>query len=203
MPPFRYRLRPARRQGWSSVGIRWRPMRPSDPVGSPPPSLVQVSPAFVDFQTPEPGPALVMPSASGAARKSAAYMTRGSLGAAHELGRSGERIGLEDVAPGATAIGRLEDVRDRPRAEQATRSTRRDDVVVRRINHDACDVVRFLEPHLLPRLSTVGGLVDAVAERGGLPIIDLTSADPDEIGIRSVIRRPRRSTSGRRPERAV
>ena len=39
------------------------------------------------------------------------------------------------------------------------------------------------EPHVLPRLAAVGGLVDAVAPRAALAVVVLAAADPHGVGV--------------------
>src|SRR5260370_7365335 len=48
-----------------------------------------------------------------------------------------------------------------------------------RMNHDAPDVPRGLQPHLLPGLSAVERLVCSIAPGGALPVVRLAGTDPN------------------------
>src|SRR5262249_50665052 len=59
-----------------------------------------------------------------------------------------------------------------------------DDVRVLRVDDDPDDALGLLEPHVRPGLATVGGLVDAVADRDRVPRPGLAAADPDRLRVR-------------------
>src|SRR5688500_18072440 len=58
-----------------------------------------------------------------------------------------------------------------------------DDVRVKRMHDDAPDVMRVAKPHVLPRLSAVGRLVDPITPRGALSVIGFSGANPDDVRI--------------------
>ena len=54
------------------------------------------------------------------------------------------------------------------------------------MDEDASDVPAPLKPHVPPGVSTVDGLVDAVAPAGRLPVLRFAGADPDQVRVRLV-----------------
>ena len=100
-----------------------------------------------------------------------------------ELGGACVLVDEQDVVPRQSAIGGLEDTPFLAGTPKATQRGDVDDVVVHGIHDDAGDVLRVAKPHVLPRLSPVGRLVDAVAPRAALPVVVLPCADPYQIGV--------------------
>ena len=56
-------------------------------------------------------------------------------------------------------------------------------VGVTRIDSDRSDLLRLLEPHVLPRASAVSGFVNSVARRGVAPDAGLAHSGVDHVGI--------------------
>ena len=68
-------------------------------------------------------------------------------------------------------------------AVQVTERGHVDDVRVGRMNHDPADAAAVVEPHVLPALAAVSGLVDTVANDDVAADEALTSARPHDVGI--------------------
>src|SRR6185437_5354551 len=80
-----------------------------------------------------------------------------------EARAAGVLVHEEDALPRRAAVGRLEDAALLLRRGDASDRARINDVGVGRVDDDAADAARLLEPGVLPRHAGVGGLVDAVA----------------------------------------
>jgi hypothetical protein len=101
----------------------------------------------------------------------------------HELDRARRVISKEDFLPGLAAVGGLEHAAFGIRRPDVAERGHVRHVRVARIEHDARDLLRLLEPDVLPRLAGVGGLPHSVAVRHVAANRILAAADPDYIGI--------------------
>ena len=90
---------------------------------------------------------------------------------------------MEDVLPRLAAVVGAEDAALLVRAPQVTHRRNVHDVRVARMDEDAPDVLRGVEAHVAPGVPGVGGLVDAVAPAGRLPVLRLPGADPDQVWV--------------------
>src|SRR5581483_3626093 len=52
------------------------------------------------------------------------------------------------------------------------------------MDSDAADLERLLEPHVLPSLAAVGGLVNSISIGDGVTRVRFAGADPNDIAIR-------------------
>src|SRR5262249_55841761 len=98
-----------------------------------------------------------------------------------EIVRARLLVDEEHALPRLAAIRRL--VTPATAAWSEDRADRRDqhDVVVARIDQDAVDVLRVLEPDVGERLTAVGGLPHTVAPRRGLTVVGFACPDPNDI----------------------
>src|SRR5207249_3562676 len=85
--------------------------------------------------------------------------------------------------PRLAAVGRLIDAAVGPRAPEVTQRRDVDHIGILRIDGDAADFARLLEPHVGPRSTPVGGFVDAVAPPLGAQAVALARARPHDVGI--------------------
>ena len=92
-------------------------------------------------------------------------------------------IALEHELPALAAIGRLVDATVTTGAKERARRSNECDVVVAGIENNAIDVLGVLESHIGKRLAAIGGLPHAVAPAGGLAIVRLTGADPNDVRV--------------------
>ena len=143
---------------------------------------------------PLPGVAAVGRLPDAAARPAAVHAARGAAPLIHrrvenpvvgrihhEIVRAGVVVHLQRLLPGPAAVGRLVDAALAAGPEQAAGRRDEHDVVVARIDDDAVDEARGLEPHVRVGLAAVGRLVDAVAPARALAVVRLAGADPDQI----------------------
>jgi hypothetical protein len=86
--------------------------------------------------------------------------------------------------PVGAAVRRLVEAALLVRSEQVPDRGDVEDIRVLRMDDDARDALCLLQPHLLPRLAGVGGLVDAGAERGALAVVRFARADIHDVRIR-------------------
>src|SRR5690606_32209117 len=112
-----------------------------------------------------------------------------------EVVRARLLVDVQHLAPRAAAVRRLEDAAVRVARPLHARCRDPDDVGVRRMYEDTADRVRARESHVLPRLTTVRGLVDAGARVRAAEDVRLARAHPQDVRIR---RREREIADGRR-----
>src|SRR5207248_6765343 len=80
-------------------------------------------------------------------------------------------------------VGRLVEAAIRAVAPQLSGGAGVDGVGVARIDDDARDPLRLREPHVLPALAAVDGLVDAVADGDGIARPRFARSHPDDLRI--------------------
>src|SRR5262249_1484328 len=90
----------------------------------------------------------------------------------------------EHLGPVLAAVGRLVDAALLAGPVQPPERPDVDDVGVLRVNGEFADLESLLQPHVLPGLAAVGGLVDAVAVGDGVARVVLAGADPDDVPVR-------------------
>src|SRR5262249_55954630 len=98
--------------------------------------------------------------------------------------KSSVLVDVLDLRPRLAAVRRLVDAAVRARAEQMAGRGDVDDVRILRIDHDARDGLRLLEPDVRERLAAVFALVDPVAEGRRLPIVRFTRPDIHDVRVR-------------------
>ncbi len=115
---------------------------------------------------------------------------------------------VERLGPCLAAVGRLEDAPLGVPGVEVTEGGDVHRVGELRIDDDAADVVRVLQPHVRPGLAAVGRLVDTVAPVGAARGGRLAGADPHDVWIRGshgdvTDRDDRLVVEDRRPRNAV
>src|SRR5690606_14656445 len=90
----------------------------------------------------------------------------------------------EDALPGLAAVGRAVQPAVRIGTEDVAERRDVDDVRVRGVDRDLADVAGRLQAHVLPALSGIGGLVDAVAARDVAADRRLAHPDIDHVRVR-------------------
>ena len=107
----------------------------------------------------------------------------GIAGIDYHVGDTGALARREHRVPALAAVGGL--VQSAVAAIGPERTLRRDvyHIAVARIDHDSRDVLRLLNPHLLPGATGVVGSIDAVAIRDAALRIVFAGADPDRRGV--------------------
>ena len=96
---------------------------------------------------------------------------------------AGVLIAAEHEAPGLAAVDGLVDAAFAAGAEERAGGGDEDDVVVGGVDQHLADVHRRTEAHVREGLAAIGRLIDAFAPTGGLPVVRLTGADPDEVRV--------------------
>ena len=103
-----------------------------------------------------------------------------------KIDRARVLVDVEDLLPGLTPVLRAEDAALLVRPPQVAHRRHVHHVRIARMDQNAPDVLRPLQPHVLPAPPAVGRLVDAVAPAGGLAVLRLAGADPHEVRVRLV-----------------
>src|SRR5690606_25981456 len=83
---------------------------------------------------------------------------------------AGILVDRQHRGPGAAAVRGAADAAVAARAPEAAQRRDEHAIVVRRIDHDAIDVLRVGQAHVRPRRAAIGRLVDPVAPRGALAV---------------------------------
>ena len=143
-----------------------RPMRPSWPEGSPPPSFCHVSPPSDVLKIALPGPLSMSRQGRRCLSYIAAYRTAGDSRFDHEIDRARFVVHIKDALPRATAVDGAKNAALGVLRKKMSHRGDVDAVRVPRIDHDSRDVMRIGQPHELPRLAAIGGLEDAAAGIG-------------------------------------
>ena len=92
---------------------------------------------------------------------------------------SGVLIDIQNVLPGLAAIDAAVHAALGVWPPKSAEGAYEDDVWVSGIDVDFADVARLSEPHVLPGLAAVGGVIDAIAPGDRVPAALLTGAEPD------------------------
>src|SRR5262249_8453212 len=87
----------------------------------------------------------------------------------------------QDALPGLAAVLGLEQPAIAAGAVEPSERADVDDVRVLGVDDDRTDLVRRLEPHVLPGLAAVRALVDAVAVGDGIARVVFAGPDPDDV----------------------
>ncbi len=101
----------------------------------------------------------------------------------HDVGEPRVVVEELDLVPALAPVRRFVDAAIRVRAEQMAGHRDVHRLRTFRIDHDARDRLRLLQPDVRKRLSTVRRLINAVAKRRGLPIVGLAGADVDDVRV--------------------
>ena len=100
-----------------------------------------------------------------------------------EVDRARVLVDVEDLLPGIPAVAGPEHAPVLVRPPQVADRRHVDDIGIPRMDEDAGDVLRPLEPLVHPRLAAVRRLVDTVPPRRGLAVLGLARPDPDKVGV--------------------
>ena len=103
-----------------------------------------------------------------------------------EVDRAGVFVDVQDLLPRLAPVLRSEDAAFLVRPPQIAHRRHVHDVRIARVDEDAPDVLCAFEPHVPPCVSGVGRLVDPVAPAGGLAVLRLSGAHPDQVRVRLV-----------------
>src|SRR6185503_19303952 len=101
----------------------------------------------------------------------------------HDVADAGVVADVQHPLPFRAAVGRLVETALAARRPQRALRSDVDDVGVARVDQDLADVLGGGQPHALPRLAGVGGLVDAVPEMRAALAGVFTGAEPDDAGV--------------------
>ncbi len=101
------------------------------------------------------------------------------LGIDREIGAAGVGVDVEHLLPGLAAVRRLVDAAVRVAVPEMAGGAGPDGVAVGRAHLDAGDALGVLEADPLPGVAAVGGLVEAVPDRGAVAGPRLAGAHPD------------------------
>ena len=159
------------------------PMRPSSTVGNPFVSFVQVWPRIGRLVEAALGPTANQLSDRAPALIGGGVKDVGILRIHRDFGDAGVGADREHRFPRLAAVGGLVQPAVAARRPQRPDRADVDNVRVAGIDEDVLNVLGVLEPHPLPRLARVGGLVDAVAEGDAPLVVVLAGAEPDDVRV--------------------
>ena len=95
-------------------------------------------------------------------------------------------VDVEDLLPGLAAVGRAKDAALLVGVPQVAGGADEDVVTVQRIDDNPRDALAVRETDVLPVVTAVGALVDAVPHRHAVSRPALAGAHPDDIGVRRI-----------------
>ena len=88
-----------------------------------------------------------------------------------------------ELGPAAAAIGGLEEAAVTGVAPEVADRRDIDDVRIGRVGHHPGDLAGVAQPHTRERVAAVCGLPDPIAPPHAVPIVGLSGADPDDVGV--------------------
>ena len=101
-----------------------------------------------------------------------------------DVADAGIVVDEENVCPRSAAVRCFIDAAIFRRTPEVSFGSNVHDIRIDRTDHDASDVHRLVQSHVLPRVAAVGRFVNAVAPRRALAIVRFAAADPDDRWIR-------------------